>query len=142
LEIMLVIIIIIALAADVVPNLTGRKATADRGTTQIQMKSIEDALDNFKFEVGRYPTTEEGLNALTNSDAIQDEELVKKWNGPYIGRESENKKDFTLKDAWNHEFKYVSPGEHNTKSFDLYSAGPDGQEGTEDDIKNWDDEDR
>jgi general secretion pathway protein G len=137
LEIMLVIVIIIALAAVVVPNLGSRREQAKIGTTKIQLKSIEDAMEYFKTDVGRYPTSEEGLQALNSAEQIQDEELSKKWHGPYLGKET---KQFSLKDAFDHDFHYTCPGEHNTKTFDLYSAGPDGQEGTEDDIGNWEKE--
>jgi|WetSurMetagenome_2_1015567.scaffolds.fasta_scaffold460369_1 general secretion pathway protein G len=137
LEIMLVIVIIIALAAVVVPNLGSRREQAKVGTTKIQLKSIEDALEYFKTDVGRYPTTEEGLQALNSSEQLQDEELVKKWHGPYLGKET---KQFSLKDSWDHDYRYTCPGEHNPKTFDLFSAGTDGQEGTEDDIVNWEKE--
>jgi general secretion pathway protein G len=135
LEVLLVIVILVTLAAVVVPNLTGAKDQADKGTTQTQISGIESALDMFKMNIGRYPTTEEGLGALYDKDQIQDDDLVKKWNGPYLGKGDSDEK--SLKDAWNHEFRYTCPGEHNTKSFDLSSDGPDGEEGTEDDIVNW-----
>jgi len=134
LEIMLVMVIIITLAGVVVVNLGSRREQAKINTTKIQLKSIEDGLEYFNSDLGRYPTTDEGLQVLNTGDQLQDEELAKKWHGPYLGKET---KDFSIKDAWEHDFKYVSPGEHNTKTFDLYSAGPDGQEGTEDDIVNW-----
>jgi len=134
LEIMLVMVIIIALASVVVVNLGARRDKAKIDQTTIQLKSLEDGLDFFNSDIGRYPPPEEGLQALNTADQMQDEELTKKWHGPYMGKET---KTFTVKDAWNHEFKYTCPGEHNTKSYDLYSAGPDGQEGTEDDIVNW-----
>ncbi len=135
LEILLVIVILVTLMAVVLPNLGGSREKAKIGTTQVQMNSIENSLELFNNDVGRYPTTEEGLNALNSSDQIQDEDLVKKWHGPYLGKETE--KEFELKDAWEHEFRYTCPGEHNTKTFDLASDGPDGQEGTDDDIVNW-----
>jgi general secretion pathway protein G len=138
LEVLLVIVILVTLAAVVVPNLTGSQDKAKKGTTQIQIKNIESALDMFKTDVGRYPTTEEGLKALYDKDQLQDEDLVKKWGGPYLGKEGTDDKD--LKDAWGHDFRYTSPGEHNTKSFDLYSDGQDAEEGTEDDVQNWKEE--
>ena len=138
LEVMLVIIILVTLAAVVVPNFMGTQDEAKIKTTQIQIKNIESALDLFKMSVGRYPTTEEGLKALYDADQLQDEDLIEKWGGPYLGKEGTDDED--LQDAWGHEFRYNCPGEHNTKSFDLYSDGPDGEEGTEDDVKNWKDD--
>ena len=134
LEVLLVIVILVTLAALVLPNLPGRREQAKIGTTKIQIKSIEEALEYFKTDIGRYPTTEEGLEALTDSDQLQDDELLEKWHGPYL------KKRGDLKDAWNHEFHYTAPGEHNEKTFDLFSDGPDGEEDTEDDIVNWEKE--
>ncbi len=134
LEVLLVIVILVTLAALILPNLPARREQAKIGTTKIQLKGIEDALEYFKTDIGRYPTTDEGLAALSSSDGM-DEELSKKWHGPYL------KKGAELKDAWNNDFHYVVPGEHNEKSFDLSSNGPDGEEGTDDDITNWISED-
>ena len=139
LEVMLVIIILVTLAAVVVPNFMGTQDEAKNKTTQIQIKNIESALDLFKMNVGRYPTTEEGLKVLYDKDQLQDEDMIKKWSGPYLGKEGTDDED--LQDAWGHEFRYTSPGENNTKSFDLYSDGQDGEEGTEDDVKNWKEDD-
>lgn len=134
LEVLLVIVILVTLAALVLPNLPGRREQAKIGTTKIQLKAIEDGLEYFKTDIGRYPTNEEGLEALISSDQLQDDELVKKWHGPYLKTKS------AVKDAWGNDFHYSSPGEHNEKTFDLYSNGPDGQEGTDDDIVNWEQE--
>jgi len=131
LEVLLVIGIIVALAALVIPNVMGRGERAKVGTTKIQMKYIEDALDYFKLDIGRYPTTEEGLLALVEKDQLEDEEEAEKWTKPYLKKASE------LRDGWNNEFNYVCPGEHNEDGFDLSSNGPDGEEDTEDDIMNW-----
>jgi len=133
-EVLLVIVILVMLAALVLPNLVGRQKTAQIGTTKIQMKSIQNALEFFKTEVGRYPTTEEGLTVLNDVEQLEDEDLAKKWNGPYLQKVKE------LVDAWGHEFRYVCPGENNEKGYDLSSDGPDGEEGTEDDIVNWEKE--
>jgi general secretion pathway protein G len=135
LEVLLVIVILVTLAAVVLPNIGSRREQANIGSTKIQLKGIEDAMEFFKTDVGRYPTTEEGLGVLNSKEELQDEELAEKWHGPYSGKE--DVEDFKLKDAWNNEFRYTCPGEHNTKTFDLVSDGPDGQEDTEDDIMNW-----
>jgi general secretion pathway protein G len=135
LEVLLVIVILVTLAALVLPNFAGVGDKAKKDAAALQIKGLEDALEIFKNHIGRYPTTEEGLKALNDKDQIQDEDLVKKWSGPYAGKGETT--DFDVKDPWNNEFRYTAPGTHNTKSFDLYSAGPDGQEETEDDIGNW-----
>jgi general secretion pathway protein G len=138
LEVLLVIVILVTLAALVLPNFAGVGDKAKKDATALQIKGLEDSLEIFKNHIGRYPTTEEGLKALNDKEQIQDEELAKKWSGPYTGKGEST--TFNVKDQWGHEFRYTCPGEHNTKSYDLYSAGPDGQEGTEDDIMNWEKE--
>ncbi|MFA5865240.1 MAG: type II secretion system major pseudopilin GspG [Phycisphaerae bacterium] len=142
LEVMLVIVIIAILAGVVVTNVMNQGEKAKKQATELKIKNIEQALDLFKLDIGRYPTTEEGLIALNAVDPIQDEDLAKKWAGPYAGADKGDsvKKEFKLQDTWNHDFHYKCPGEHNTKTFDLSSDGPDGQEGTDDDLVNWETE--
>ncbi len=83
-------------------------------------------LDAFEVDTGRYPTTEEGLRALIEAPAG-----VNGWHGPYL------KRNTVQNDPWGRPYVYVCPGSHNTNGYDLHSFGPDGQDGTEDDIDNW-----
>jgi general secretion pathway protein G len=97
---------------------------------KLQIEALKSALAIFRSDVGRYPTTDEGMNALLhcpNSD---------KWLGPYIDP-AKFKKMPT--DSWDHPFQYASPGKHskNLDSYDVWSMGPDGINGTDDDIGNW-----
>jgi general secretion pathway protein G len=78
----------------------------------------------FEVDVGRYPTTAEGLAALHEDPGS------KGWKGPYLKRE-------VPKDPWGRSYGYRSPGEHNKQGFDVWSSGEDGEEGTEDDVTNW-----
>jgi general secretion pathway protein G len=92
-------------------------------------------LGMFKVDCGRYPTTEEGLNALI----IRPKDiLAHDWRGPYFDPPQRPK------DPWGRDYIYRCPGIHNTDGFDLYSCGPDGlsQPGGEDadDINNWNSE--
>jgi len=130
LEVLLVIAILVILVSLILPDLIGRRETALVGAAKIQLKTIEDALEFFKTDIGRYPTTDEGLEALRDKSQLQDDELAKKWLKPYL-------KKGELKDPWGNEYNYVCPGQKNEDGFDLWSNGPDGQEGTDDDIKNW-----
>ena len=91
-----------------------------------QISQFESVLDSFRLDVGRYPTTEEGLQALQVKPSNADN-----WDGPYL------KKDVPL-DPWNHAYVYRCPGQHG--DLDLTSLGADGQEGGEGaagDIVNW-----
>lgn len=125
-ELMLVIVIIGLIAAMVVPRLTGKSRQARIATAQADINAnIAVALDLFELDNGRYPTTEEGLEALIKAPSG-----ASHWNGPYL------KKGIPL-DPWGRSPVYRSPGKHNTEDYDLFSLGPDGVEGGDDDITNW-----
>jgi len=120
-ELMVVIVILGLLAALVAPKFLKRGEEAKVTTTQVQMKNIEQALKLYKLHNNFYPTTEQGLKALVEKP--ETEPIPKNWKGPYL--------DKVPKDAWGNDFIYVSDGKH----FTLVSPGPDGEEGTEDDLK-------
>lgn len=126
-ELLVVLVILGLLAGIIAPNLIGKVKTADVKTTKQQIEQLGTALDMFRLEVGRYPTTAEGLQALIEQPADADG-----WNGPYL------KKNVIPKDAWGHEFHYQSPGDHG--AYDLYSYGADnapGGDGENADIVSW-----
>jgi general secretion pathway protein G len=128
-EIMLVVIIIGVLVAMVVPNIAGRSDQARKTAAKTDIESnVSNALDLYQLDNGRYPSTEQGLNALITQPSADPAPI--KWNGPYL------KKKKLPKDPWGHEYVYASPGEHNKESYDLSSLGADGVEG-KDDITNW-----
>ncbi len=83
------------------------------------------ALVQFRMDVGRFPTTAEGLSALL----VCPPGLQERWRGPYIAEHG-------LRDPWLHPYSYRSPGIHNPTGYDLWSWGPDGRP-SEDDIGNW-----
>ena len=97
--------------------------------TEGKINIMSMLLDTFRVDVGRYPRTQEGLNALYERPATIQGDL---WKGPYLLR-----KEMNL-DAWWQELKYLSPGIHNRDDFDLFSLGRDGLAGTADDVNNWD----
>ena len=120
---MLVVIIISVLAAMVMPRLVGRSEEARASAAKADISSnITLALDMFEIDTGRFPSSEEGMGALRADPGAPG------WKGPYL------KKD--PKDPWGKSYLYKSPGTHNS-DYDLYSAGPNGIEGDEDDIGNW-----
>ncbi len=123
---MLVVIIIGVIAAIVVPRLTGRTERARLTAAKQTIASVSGALDAFELELGRFPTTEEGVEALVvRPPALAPED---EWNGPYL-RE-------VPRDPWNRELIYRNPPEQSV-DFDLISAGRDGEEGTDDDVTNF-----
>jgi general secretion pathway protein G len=123
-ELLLVLVILGVLAAVVVPKLAGRGEQARQAAARTDITNLEGALDQFETDAGRYPTADEGLQALVNPPSN-----VKAWNGPYVKA--------VPNDPWGHAYNYRYPGVHNTRGLDLSSIGPDGQEGTQDDIDNW-----
>lgn len=122
-ELLIVVVILTVLAAAVLPRLAGRTQQARIATARTDISgNIGVALDLYELDNGRYPTGEEGLNALMTKPAS-----VNNWNGPYLKKRPI--------DPWGKEYKYTCPGAHNN-DYDLYSLGPDGSEGN-DDITNW-----
>jgi general secretion pathway protein G len=122
-ELMLVVIIIGALVAMVMPRLTGRGEQARIAAAKADIQvNIATALKLYELDNGDFPSTEEGLSALLNKPSS-----AANWNGPYLERNP--------LDPWNREYKYRYPGEHRP-DFDLYSLGRDGVE-SDDDVTNW-----
>ncbi|UGQ31735.1 type II secretion system major pseudopilin GspG [Acinetobacter calcoaceticus] len=119
-EVMVVIVILGVLAALIVPNVMGRSEKAKIDTTQITLKGVAGALDQYKLDNGHFPTMQEGgLDALVNQPAT-----AKNWMpGGYV-------KGGYPKDSWKNDVQYVIPGADG-RAFDLYSFGADGKEGGE-----------
>lgn len=125
-ELLVVMVIIGLLAAIVLPNYIGKADQAKVRAAQAQIQSLSTALDSFRLDVGRYPTTEEGLDALRRKPGSAD-----RWDGPYL------QKDIPA-DPWNHPYLYKAPGDHG--GFDLLSYGADGTpggDGYNKDITSW-----
>ena len=126
LEIMVVIVILGVLASMVVPNLMGNKDKADRQKVVSDVIALENSLDMYKLDNGRYPSTEQGLDALITKPTEEPEPRSYPEDG-YIKRLPE--------DPWGNEYILTSPGERG--KIDVFSVGQDGEEGTDDDIGNW-----
>ena len=121
-EMLLVVTIIGILAALVIPRIIGRSRQAQiTSTTADVMGGIPSALGLYEVDNGVFPKS--------LRDLIQQPAGAKNWRGPYLGK--------LPVDPWGNAYIYCYPGKHNLKFFDLQSAGPDGKEGTDDDIVNW-----
>jgi general secretion pathway protein G len=130
-EVLIVIAILLAIGGLVMMNLIPAKDKADADVQRVQMETIGRAIQQFKLDMRRYPTEEEGLSALSRKDVV-DEEGQSNWAGPYL-------ESPVLKDIWNRPLVYHFPGQLRGEEFyDIISLGPDGQEGTADDITNHD----
>lgn len=104
---------------------------------KIQIDLFVTALEGYKQSLGNYPTTQQGLQALRTPPS--DLPNPQKWNGPYLNPEiSLHPLDLGLPlDPWDHPYHYRFPGIHNPDTCDVWSVGPDGVDGTKDDIGNW-----
>ena len=125
-ELIVVVIIIGLLAGLVLPQFIRQEEKAKLRTTKAQIELFGTALDTFRLDVGRYPTSDEGLQALRQKPGGLD-----RWDGPYL------RKDLPL-DPWSKPYVYRSPGEHGP--YDIVSYGADGTpggDGDNRDISSW-----
>ena len=125
-EIMLVVIIIGALAAMIVPRLSGRSEQAKAAVAKADIQgNIATGLKLYELDNGMFPTSAQGLAALREKPSTSP--LPKSWNGPYLEKDPI--------DPWGNPYVYASPGTHRP-DYDLYSKGKD-PDSAQDDITNW-----
>ncbi len=124
---LIVVLVILGLLATVVgPRVMDRLGRGKAEIAKLQVDQLEGALGLLRFDVGRYPTTAEGMAALIDNPGIDN------WSGPYLDKRK------LPNDPWGREYQYRSPGQYG--DFDLYSLGADGMEGGEEDsadITSW-----
>lgn len=126
-ELLVVLVILGLIMAFAAPQVIKYLGGAKSDSASIQIQRLSGILDLYRLEVGRYPSTEEGLQALMVQPPDTD-----RWNGPYL------KKADALTDPWGRLYVYRSPGEH--ADFDLFTLGADGQEGGDSenrDVTSW-----
>lgn len=126
LELLVVMVIIGLLASYVGPKYFSQIGKSEVKTAKAQIEALEKALDTYRLDIGQYPSTEQGLNALRKNP---DDES--KWQGPYL-------KKSVPDDPWGSPYQYKNPGEHG--DIDLFSFGSDGMpggNGENSDIGNW-----
>jgi len=127
LELLVVLGIIAMLAGIVGPQVMKHMGESKTKAAKVQIEDLSAALDMYKLDLGSYPSTEQGLQAL-----IESPDSAKRWNGPYL------RKSKMPLDPWQQEYHYAAPGEHG--KFDLFTLGADGKEGGEGedrDIVSW-----
>jgi general secretion pathway protein G len=130
-ELLVVIVVIGILAALVAPNVFRHVGAAKDAAARSQIEMLGAALDAYRLDTGRYPTTEQGLAALWLQPAAEPRSAS--WHGPYL------RKDVPL-DPWQHPYLYRSPAQASRGGYDLLSYGEDGREGGEGDatdILSW-----
>ena len=126
LELLVVMVIIGLLAGYVGPRFFGQIGKSEVKVTRAQIDALQKALDQYRLDVGHYPSSEQGLQALMDKPADE-----AKWAGPYLSKA-------LPKDPWGHDYQYKQPGEHG--EYDLLSWGRDGRpggEGEDADVTSW-----
>lgn len=128
-EMLLVIVIIGMLVAMVGVNVVKHSSSSKKTAAQAQIVNYKTALSTYNLDAGMFPTSEQGLEALVAMPNPQ----PPKWNGPYLDP------PVVKPDPWGRPFVYQCPPQQNPdpEGYDLYSVGPDGQPGTEDDVVSW-----
>ena len=127
LEMLVVLAILGLLAAIVAPQVLKYLGTSRTQTAKVQIENISASLDHFQLDVGRYPTPEEGLDALVTQPPS-----APNWAGPYLRKSS------ALVDPWGQKYVYANPGKHG--EVDVYTLGSDhaeGGTGEAKDVGNW-----
>ncbi|HRX69569.1 MAG: type II secretion system major pseudopilin GspG [Candidatus Competibacteraceae bacterium] len=128
-ELLVVLVILGLLAGLVGPQVMKYLGGANTKTAKLQIEDFSTALDAFRLDMGRYPTTNEGLQAL-----VVQPQGANHWNGPYL------RKSIVPKDPWGNDYQYRAPGQQSGGGFDLYSLGADnaeGGDGENQDVVSW-----
>lgn len=112
LELLVVLVIIGLLAGIVGPRLFGNVSKSEVTTAKAQIDILNKALDQFRLDVGRYPSSQEGLAVLVTPVPGE-----ARWHGPYLRKNVPN-------DPWGMPYQYKYPGSKQTDDFELYSFGP------------------
>jgi general secretion pathway protein G len=135
-EVLLVLAILGMMAGIGIFAIVQQREGAKIDSTKLMLNSIGEALDAYNMNIGHYPTEEEGgLSGLLTKPSYTDEAIGANWRGPYLKQEP--------RDPWGNKINYqvtqAGTPEAALTPYKLWSNGPDGSDGTEDDIKNWSD---
>lgn len=129
-ELLVVLAILGLLIAMVAPRVLGTQKKADISNAQNQIGMLKAALERYALDMKDFPSSEDGLQSLVEPPS--DEGLAERWDGPYINSEA------LPKDPWGNDYQYEYPPQQGKGDYpDIWSMGPDGEDGTGDDIVSW-----
>jgi general secretion pathway protein G len=123
-EVLLVLIILVIIGSLAVNVFTGTQDRASVNAAKSNVSLVRGAIDRYRLDMNKYPTKLEDLWTKPSDTAVAD-----KWGGPYM--------EPLKPDPWGAAYQYSAQGKKNTDKYDFWSNGPDGQNGTDDDIGNW-----
>lgn len=127
-EVLLVLVILVIIASFAVMAIGPIQRNAYMKAADAQIKAFKTPLNAYRLDQGNFPATQQGLEALRSQPS--DLPFPEKWNGPYLDSE-------VPLDPWGNPYRYENPGKHQADWPDIWSYGPDGMDGTDDDIGNW-----
>lgn len=128
-EVLLVLVILVILGSLVGIQIRGAQKKALVNAAKSQVQAFDTPLQSYLLDMGQFPSSSAGLEALRSAPA-ESQGQGSKWQGPYLDKG-------VPPDPWGRPYQYISPGRHNADSYDAWSLGPDGADGTDDDIGNW-----
>jgi general secretion pathway protein G len=124
-EVLLVLVILVMIGSLAVVQYGNIQEKAQIKAAKAEIEVLENALRLYRLDVSTYPATDAGLEALSQAPGDTD-----KWQGPYLEQDS-------LQDPWGRPYQYQFPGQYSEDKPDIWSLGPDGEDGSEDDVGNW-----
>ncbi len=123
-EVLLVLVILAILGSLATNMFMGTQDKANKDAAKAQMSIIADPMNRYRLHMNKFPSKLEDL-----WEEPSDSTLLDKWGGPYVEK--------LKNDPWDNPYQYLAEGKKNSKKYDFWSYGPDGQSGTDDDIGNW-----
>ena len=127
-EVLLVLVILVILGSLAGVSIRSAQKKGLVNAAKAQVRGFKTPMDMYQLDVGSYPSSSTGLEALRSAPGdVQDS----KWQGPYL-------ESAVPVDPWGRAYQYANPGKHNADGYDVWSLGPDGADGTDDDVGNWD----
>ena len=125
-EVLLVLVILVILASLAVSTYSGVQDRALKDAAKAKVGILAGQIDLYRLHMRAYPGDLSDLVTRPSDSTSAD-----RWAGPYL------KESGGLRDPWDNDYRFAAPGKHNTESFDVWSVGADGQDGSADDIGNW-----